>query len=169
MNRESNIIQFKPKTKRIELYLPSSNFHIRVQSLLFAIIEAQDELSYAYILFGKGGDIWKDQCERAIDGIQLISQPIQEFYQLVLNTAQLPADVVPFRYPLVIILHRMDEQVHKLSQFLTEFHSICRKPSRQRTRLRQSIEKTLNELMQNCYEVQLRTNNFFNCANQVTG
>ncbi len=157
MNGEGKIVEFRLRNKRFEPPLPLSEFHTQVQHYLFAITELQDELRSACRLFRDETDIWPDQCERTIDSVRTIGEPLGAFYLLLLNTARLPEDIIPFRYPLVILLHRMNEQVRNLIRHLTEFRAICRKASKQRAKQRQIIEQFLTELTQSCDEVQQRS------------
>ena len=167
MNGEGKIVEFRSRNKRFEPPLPLSDFYTQIQHYLFAIIEVQEVLEKAYGLFVGGTDIWQDQCERIIDGVQIVIEPRDKFYHLLLNTNPLPADVSPFRYPLLIPLHRINEQMRHLIPLLIDFCAICRKASKQRTNHRQAIEELLAELTQSCDEVQQRTYVLFDHINQV--
>lgn len=169
MKGEAKIVEFRLRNKRFDSPLPISDFYYQVQHYLFTIMDVQEALRIACRLFGSSSDIWQDQCERTIDSVQTIGEPIGQFYQLLLNTTQLPEDIIPFRYPLVISLHCMNEQVQNLIRLLTEFRAICRKASKQRSKQRQIIDGLLAEITQGCDEVQQKTYVLFDRVNQQKG
>lgn len=166
MNGEGKIVEFRLRNKRFEAPLSLKDFHTQVQRYLVTIMELQEALRSAYKLFENEPNIWQDQCECTIDNVQTFGEPIGQFYQLLLDTIRLPDDVTPFRYPLVISLHRMNGQVQNLIRLLTEFRTICRKISKQRSKLRQIINDLLTELIQSCDEVQQKSYILFELENQ---
>jgi hypothetical protein len=167
MTKTSNVVEFRPRRRRIEMPLSLYIFRNMVQQYLHAITEMKESLQDIFDLFRDGDDIWPDQCEYAINQLQLVYDPVQEFCQLLNTSTRLPPVVVPLRYPLVITLHNMNELVNSLIRLLTQFCAVCQPPSKHTTMQRQSIECGLEELMQKSEDAKHRTQALFDQIDQA--
>ena len=126
-------------------------FFEQAQRYFNKIVEVQDSLSYAYKLFGRRDrNIWPDQCERAAAIIESLSEPTQDLCQLLEKTAELPVAVVPFRDPLTVEIHHINEQISELMPRITEFGIICGTPSALRVKEQRDIQVKIESIVNGC-------------------
>lgn len=118
------------------------------------IAEMRKSIIHARRLFISGETIWPDQCDAVIEQLQTLSKPIQDFYEFLDRSAQLPPVACPLRYPLVMILHRIDAQLSELRLLITTFRSSSWIPSHQTFTLLEEIRKNLEMLFQSWKEAQ---------------
>ena len=115
------------------------------------IITSKTAILAAQELFS-GGNIWPDQCERVINSLNIMGEPVQKLYRLLDMPAHLPMAIGPLRYPLVRVLHQVDNLVNELTILITEFGPLSRSSSRQAVTNRQDIERKLEQLVQSLDE-----------------
>ncbi len=118
------------------------------------IAEMRKSLVHARKLFISGERIWPDQCNAVIELLEILSRPIKDFYEFLDKSVQLPPIVCPLRYPLIMILHRLDAQLSELRLLIATFRSISWMPSQQTFMLLEAIQQTLEMLFQTWKEVQ---------------
>jgi hypothetical protein len=167
MTEPSNIVEFRSSRKHIEMPLSLGAFHKKVQSYLDAIIEAREPLQDIYDLFRKADNIWPDQCEYAIDLMQIISESVQKFCQLLNTSTRIPDVVVPLRYPLLITLHNMSELVISLIRHVSQFRTVSQTSSKRITMQRQAIESSLEELIQRSEDAKHKAEALFDQVDQA--
>jgi hypothetical protein len=124
------------------------DFRSQASKRLEAITEAQGSLQCAYELLSNEEDIWPDQCDFAIDSIQTIVEPVQDFCTLLAKAAEIPLSVVPLRPELLMKLYFVNDQVQKLTHMLRTFRSTCQDPSKQVQKQRSDIYRTFELLLQ---------------------
>src|SRR6266700_517491 len=132
MRSEMGLVTNDLRTRNDDQSLPLDAFDTQARQYLKDIASVQSSLYDIYNLFRSGKDIWPHQCESAITLAYTINQPIHEFSQLLEITAQLPAAVIPLRYPLAVALHHVDEQTCELVMLLTKFSTACQTLSKYR-------------------------------------
>ncbi len=98
--------------------------------------------------------IQPDQCDRVRTSVYALSSPVQEFSTLLGSISALPLSVIPFRYDLLMALHRIDYIVDELSILLISFRRICRSSSRDVMLQRQEIKRKLVELEYSTEDIQ---------------
>lgn len=81
-----------------------------------------------------------------------LGTPLQSFYEL-LDEGCLPAEVVPFRYSLIIPLHHSDNLIDELLLLMTAFRKVCRESSRDTMIRRREIQRKLGELEQDIEDI----------------
>jgi hypothetical protein len=166
MTSEKNIIEFQRKNKRADSLISLSTFRTKAQHYLTNIIEVQNSLLDSYSLFVGGSDIWRDQCEDIILLIGKASEFVDEFCRLVDINTKPPEAIIPLRYPLVVTLHYMKKQLSDLRHLVIQFCAICRIPSMQTAKQRQTIESRLKELLQSCDDLSQKVYALFDQADQ---
>ena len=62
-------------------------------------------------VFEKEIYVWPDQFKKFSTLLQQIKEPIQELCRLLENTTKLPTAVIPHRYPLLMAVQNVEEQV----------------------------------------------------------
>jgi hypothetical protein len=167
MTLQTDRLAFKSKHIRADFPMSLSMFRSQAQQHLNTILAVRDSLLDAYLLFGGGGDIWKDQCENSIMLVRAMEEVVHEFCRLVDSNASLPEILIPLRYPLVVTLHHINKQLSDLMHQVIQFSATCRIPSTQTARQRQTIEGGLKELLQSCDELDQRVNALFRLADQI--
>lgn len=75
MAKQTDNITLFPKPTR----LPLNDFIMQVQKYGAQLTSIHLAVASAQKLFSEGGDIWPDQCNRIIDSIQTMDEPVQEF------------------------------------------------------------------------------------------
>lgn len=114
-------------------------FYVKARQYLKTLEAEEEALLYSHKVLRRGTDIWPDQCELIITLIRRLSEPVQEFCQLLESSSRLPEAVVPLRYPLLSVLHSMDEQVIVLSSLLNRIRTNKRLSIKQRSRLQEEV------------------------------
>ena len=87
-----------------------------------------------------------DQCDLLKASIQALRKPVQDFCTLVEPHSDLPMAVVPFRYSLIMGLHRIDYLANDLVILVTLYREVCQTTSRSILLRRQEINSKLDEL-----------------------
>ena len=114
---------------------------------------AWDSVSSAHSLFSQEEDIWPDQCDCVRNSIRELSKPIQKFSELLDNASYLPAAAVPFRYSLIMTLHKVEGLLDELMMLISRFRNLCQTPTSDVIKRRREIEHKLDELEQECEEI----------------
>jgi hypothetical protein len=167
MTKMSNIVEFRPGRRHVEIPLSLHVFRNRVQQYLHAITEIKEPLQDIYDLFRHGDDIWSDQCEYAINQLQIVYDPVEEFCQLLNTSTRLPPVVIPLRYPLVITLDNMNEILNSLIRLITRFSTVCQTQSKRTAMQRHVIESSLEKLIQESEDAKYRTQTLFDQVDQA--
>ncbi len=142
--QRSKIRKIKPNKAT---YSDLRTFRSQARKRLDAITEAQDSVQNAFELFSKEEDIWPDQCDYAIDSIQTIVEPVQDFCALLDKATELPLPVVPLRPQLLMKLYSIKDQVQKLTLMLHTFRSTCQDSSKPVVKQRHDIYNKLELLL----------------------
>lgn len=124
------------------------DFRIMAQQHLNDFHIARNSLSYVSKLFRGGREIWPDQCERALALIRSMNEPVQNTCQLLDSPSRLPEAVIPYRYPLAVILCHLDDRLDNLIQLITLFRAICRQSTVEVIRQREEIHRQFEPLME---------------------
>jgi len=135
--------------------ISSYDFIAQSRTHLTDIISNQLEIRDLAILFDEEQGIWPDQCEYGVTVLARAQEPIKAFCALLDTSAFLPVSVTPLRYPLLVALHHLDEQIDATSALICEFCSICRTPSKRLARKHFEIRRNLTSLL-SCSEDLLR-------------
>src|SRR5712692_6223195 len=85
-----------------------TDFHREIKRYLNILEREYPLLLDEYNVLGEDKCIWPDQFRSIADLLQNISEPIQEFCDLLENPAWLPEFVVPHRYLLLMALQNTD-------------------------------------------------------------
>jgi len=106
-------------------------------------------------LFMKSETIWPDQSESIIDLLKKIRQRILAFSEFLEASERLPYVVCPLRYPLVMGLHQIDEQLKELWLLIASLSSSSSWTTSQQTfLLLEDIQQHLEMLFQSWKEAQ---------------
>ena len=105
-----------------------------------------DATSHIRELFKSEEVIGLDQCDLLKASILALRKPVQDFCGLVEPHSDLPMAVVPFRYSLIMALHRIDYLVNNLVILITLYREVCQTTSRSMLLRRQEINSKLDEL-----------------------
>lgn len=154
MAKQTDNITLFPKPTR----LPLNDFIMQVQKYGTQLTSTHVAVVSAQKLFSEGGDIWPDQCDRIIDSMHTMDEPVQKFSELLNSFVHLPIAVGSLRYPLIRTLYRIDELINGLTLLITLFRSTCRKPSKQAVIQRQEIQRKLELLVQSIEEIKNNIN-----------
>lgn len=128
-------------------------FHSETRRHRRDIDRAWDSVSSVRSLFSQEEDIWPDQCDYLRDSISTLSEPIKKFSELLDNASYLPAAAVPFRYSLIMTLHKVEDLIDELMMLITRFRTLCQTPTSEAIKRRREIERKLDELEQNCEDI----------------
>jgi len=103
-------------------------------------------------VFSQEEDIWPNQCNRVRNSLLKLGNPLRSFYEL-LDTDHLPAEVITFRYSLIIPVHHIDNLMDELNLLITPFRAVCRTSSRDAMIRRREIQRKLGELEQGIEDI----------------
>ncbi len=112
-----------------------------------------DSVSSARSLFSQEEDIWPDQCDYVKNSISALGKRVQKFSQLLDSAPYLPAAAVPFRYSLIMTLHKVEDLIDDLMMLITRFRTLCQTPTSETIKRRREIEHKLEELEQGRAEI----------------
>ncbi len=119
------------------------------------IAQMRKFLVYIRRLFMKSETIWSDQSESIIELLKKIRQRIQAFSEFLEASERLPYVVCPLRYPLVMGLHQIDEQLKELWLLIAALSSSSSwTPSQQTLILLEEIQQHLEMIFQSWKEAQ---------------
>lgn len=132
--------------KRADVSLPQ--FRLQAQSCEKDIKIAWDATSGVREIFQKEEEISTDQCDLLRESILTVRIPVQDFCRLLDSPSELPLAVVPFRYSLIMALHRIDFLANDLLILTTRFREVCHTLSTSKDTLkrRQEINGKLDEI-----------------------
>jgi hypothetical protein len=130
--------------KRADVSLPQ--FRQQAQSCEKDIKIAWDATSGVREFFQKEEEISADQCDLLRESILTVRTPVQDFCRLLDSPSELPLAVVPFRYSLIMALHRVDYLANDLMILTTRFREVCNTLSKDTLKRRQEISQKLDEL-----------------------
>ena len=148
MTDETGKVLYGPWSTNINPLILLEDFRNQVQQHLNDLNIARNSLSYVSKLFKGGREIWPDQCERALDLMRTVNEPVGNTCQLLDSPSQLPEAIIPFRYPLAVALCHLDERIDNLMQLIALFRATCRQPSVEVVNQREEIHHQFEPLMQ---------------------
>lgn len=130
-----------------------SAFHSETRRHRRDIDTAWDSVSSVGSLFCQEEDIWPDQCDYVKNSISALGKPVQRFSELLDNASYLPAAAIPFRYSLIMTLHKVEDLIDELIMLITRFRFLCQTPTSDMIKRRREIKHKLDELEQGCGEI----------------
>jgi hypothetical protein len=132
--------------KRADISL--AQFRQQAQSCAKDIKIAWDATSGVREFFQKEEDICADQCDLLRESTLSVRIPVQDFCRLLDSPSELPLAVVPFRYSLIMALHRVDFLANDLLILTTRFREVCHTLSTSKDTLkrREEISRKLDEI-----------------------
>ena len=133
--------------------LSLATFHSETRRYRRAINLARNSVSRVRNLFSQEEEIWPDQCDYARASIDTLLEPIQKFSELLDNASYLPAGAIPFRYSLVVSLHKVEGLLDELSILIIRFRTLCRTSTSEAIKQRRAIARKLDELEQECKDL----------------
>ena len=136
--------------KEDEILLTPEQFKESQQQLLEPIIEAQHSLLLAARPFVNAGNVRPVHCRKALNALEDISANVSVFCRLLSETDSLPIFISSFRYPLLINLHRLREQITHATVLIdacrTSYTAIASRASQKQHDIYAAIEYILSDL-----------------------
>lgn len=142
------------REKRLSL----DQFRQLIQEHLTRIVQTQQLLQNACVPFQGRGDIRPIHCRLALESLSEVNCSIEELSEIFYRTSYLPAVVSALRYPVLLNLHRVERQIHKLEDLLYTHRLNCLTPSRQVEQQRKDINTAYEKLLQYTKEIAEQTN-----------
>jgi hypothetical protein len=126
--------------------IPLAKFRLQAYDYGNEIKIAWDVTSIVRELFKNEEEIGLDQCDLLKTSIINLRKPVEDFCRLLDPHSDLPMEVVPFRYSLIMALHRIDYLANDLVIIITLYRKVCHTTSRSMLLRRQEINRKLDEL-----------------------
>jgi len=131
-------------SKRAEISL--ANFRLQAHNYGSEIKIVWDVTSNVRELFKQEEEIGLDQSDQLRTSILALRNTVQGFCGLLDPHSDLPMEVVPFRYSLIMALHRIDYVANDLVALITLYRKVYHITSRDMILRRQEINRKLDEL-----------------------
>ncbi len=135
------------------MQLSLDQFSTLTQDHLTELTRAQQSLQRVSTPFKEKGDIRPVHCRIALESLGEISEYIQEMCGLLRSTASLPIVISALRYQLLLILHRIEEQIDNLVDLLNSYRLICIAPSSQAFQKRKEIYGSFERLSKHLSDI----------------
>lgn len=127
--------------------IPLATFRLQARDYGNEIKIAWDATSLVRELFqNEEEEITLDRCDLLKNALLALRNPVQDFCKLLDPHSDLPMAVVPFRYSLLMALHRIDYLANDLVIPITLYRNISHITSRSKLLRRQEINHKLDEL-----------------------
>lgn len=130
-------------SRRAEITL--ADFHLQAHNYGSEIKIAWDSTSIVRELLKNEEEIGLDQYDLLKTSILALRKPVQDFCRFLDPHSDLPRGVVPFRYSLLMALHRIDYLANDLVILITLYREVCQTTSRSMLLRRQEINSKLDE------------------------
>jgi hypothetical protein len=124
-----------------------NTFRFEAKRFLNLLEEEQRRLIGTYKVFTEGKAIWPDQCRRAIAFLHKIEVLIEEFCILLEDPEQLPEAVISDRYPLLMTLQNITEEIKELIPLINRFDSTNEFSAKQTVKHQQTIQNKFRLLL----------------------
>ena len=130
-------------------YMPMSLNTFRFEAKRFSNLleEEQRRLLSTYKIFTEGEAIWPDQCRRAVTFLHKVDVLIEEFCALLEDPEQLPEAVISDRYPLLMTLQNITEEIKELIPLINRFDSTSETSAKQTGKHQQIIQNKFRLLI----------------------
>jgi hypothetical protein len=128
--------------------LSLSEFSTITQSHLTDLSKAQQSLQWVSFPFKEEGAIRPVHCKIALESLDKASEHVRELFGLLYETSSLPVVMTALRYQLLLILHRVEEQMDKLVDLVNSYRLICITSSQHTLQQRKEIYSSFEKLLQ---------------------
>jgi hypothetical protein len=118
------------------------------------IAGARSRLDKVFRLFSYQSPISSQECDQAIADLQPLRASIFQFCGLVERATSLPLEIIPLRYPLVVILYYVNEQISQLTLQITSFRQFCHQTPKQTVRCQQEIQRKCETILRSSDEIK---------------
>lgn len=154
MRRENdNIISSPWVEQNARPRLLPDEFLEQLRENLEMITPIPQEIRTMSAIFGIGQKPVPGRYEAVTIMLYGIDEPIQAFCALLgATTTNLPVSIITLRYPLIVTLHNIRDQVSTLLQLISSFDIACQLSSRH-VRQYQLLRQKLTSLAESCDEV----------------
>jgi hypothetical protein len=144
---ELNPIQQPPQTADISNFIAQATEYYRDIETNRSLLTEVSELF-------QGDDIWPAQCRRANNSMQILSNSVQPFLDLLDSAAKLTETDFELRSSLLIPLNHIGDLLHELITLISAFSAICQTSSREMMIRQQEIRNQLKYLKESLNEVR---------------
>ncbi len=148
MDKErDNIIPGPWAEKSDQPCLLLGDFLVQLREHLATITAPPQEIRAIAALFSIGQKPVPGHYEAVTSLLTTLDEPIQEFCALLDTTTKLPISVITLRYPLILTLHSINEQIYATSMLMSTVDRTCHISSKQ-VRQHQTLRQHLASLAQ---------------------
>src|SRR5437660_6918096 len=147
MPRPIDLISRKPGIERLSIpRLSLGRFKKLAQEHIFQIEEAKQALQPVSARFGGHGTILPLRCVEAVRLLHKLDSAMEEFCQVLNDTARLPLAILGLRYEALKVCYQITEQVDTLQELITSYRHTCTSSSSSSTR--KEISRAFQDLFQ---------------------
>ncbi len=131
-----------------EARLSLADFNEEMQGYITSISESRSSLRLASMLFSiEDRTILPVQCRKALQSLEEVDEPVQEFSKLLREPERLPVIITALRFRPLSILNLMDNQINKLFDLTSSYLTMCISPSKHEKQLRKEIHRSFESLL----------------------
>jgi hypothetical protein len=137
--------------------LSSKEFGVMIRNSLTPFLETEESLRSTYIPFNQYSTVVQPvECRKAVGSLERLNTQIQAFYELLIETVQLPFVFASISYKLLFIVQLLEEQANRLIPLIEGYRAICMSSSQRAIRHRQYICDSFEKLLQQLAEITLQ-------------
>jgi hypothetical protein len=152
-------ILYGPWAQTREALSPSSKRFRNPQQLLLApLIEARQALMSARRPFKSSGDIRLIHCRQVLSILEDITNHTSIFCQHLQRTDALPTFISSYRYPLLILLHRLQERSSHVTVLIDSLRISTISQTRHTIDKRHDIDKEIEYILSDIQDFQAQLN-----------
>ncbi len=140
------VASLRPKDHNLPK-LSLNDFLTKARRYLHAFVSKQTYLHDLLTFFSNEQELWPDQGELFIIKLEAVQEPILELCTLLGKSTHLPVSVVPLRYPLIVALYHINEQINSTSALVNAYATSYRTSSKTRIRQHQEILRKISQIV----------------------
>ena len=125
---------------------PGMDVHRLTRRSLKDIRRIRTELAQIYQTFGdQQRMVYPKECDMAANAFQALQKTANQICMLLNNSQSMQMSNLPIRYPALLSLRYIDQQVDEIIPVLGKFRNECLEPSRATARLQRRISEVIEE------------------------
>ena len=132
-------------------FMSLNSFKFEARKFLNLLEEDQGKLLDICRVFTEGKIVWPDQCGYAVAFLHRIDELVQAFCTLLEDPERIPEDAIRDRYPLLMALQNISEEIKELVLLINRFRNTRETSTKQMIKQRQDIQNGFRSLLR-CYK-----------------
>lgn len=108
-----------------------------------------NEITHVQFLL-EGTEIWPDQCDYAIQALNIMRRPVKNLFKLLTSLPSLPPEIKINRYPMIVESQLVDKQIGDLISLLDIYRSLTYPSKKQTIKEQNDINNKIGQIGERC-------------------